>query len=62
MFSSVAYGWTFYYLLALVASAREMTRHRIAAARVIAAATVTPTPRGTTRSPRWSRRAASGLA
>src|SRR5262245_54825358 len=60
MFSSVAYGWTFYYLLALVASAREMTRHRIAAARVIAAASVTPTD--ATRSPRWSRRAASGLA
>jgi O-antigen ligase len=33
MFASVAYSWTFYYLLALIVSARELTRNRLAAAR-----------------------------
>ena len=28
MFASVAYNWTFYYLLALIVAAREMTRDR----------------------------------
>src|SRR5262245_48719923 len=59
MFASVAYGWTFYYLLALVASARELTRHRLAAARVIAQSTASSVA---TPSPRWRRRVASGLA
>jgi O-antigen ligase len=59
MFSSVAYSWTFYYLLALVASARELTRHRLAAARVLAEATVTPSA---VPPARWPRRVAPGLA
>ena len=32
MFASVAYSWTFYYLLALIVAARELTRDRLAAA------------------------------
>jgi O-antigen ligase len=32
MFGAVAYSWTFYYLLALIISARELTRHRLAVA------------------------------
>jgi O-antigen ligase len=34
MFASVAYSWTFYYLLALIITARELTRHRLAIAQV----------------------------
>src|SRR5262249_39408139 len=37
LFASVAYLWTFYYLLALIVAAREMTRDRLAAARGIEA-------------------------
>jgi probable O-glycosylation ligase (exosortase A-associated) len=33
MFASVAYNWTFYYLLALIVAARELTRDRLAVAR-----------------------------
>jgi hypothetical protein len=29
MFASVAYSWTFYYLLALTVAARELTRDRL---------------------------------
>ncbi len=36
-FAPVAYNWTFYYLLALIAAARELTRVRIAAGRAIEA-------------------------
>jgi O-antigen ligase len=35
MFASVAYSWTFYYLLALIVAARELTRDRLAAARAV---------------------------
>ena len=35
MFASVAYGWTFYYLLALIVAARELTSDRLAAARAL---------------------------
>ena len=35
MFASVAFGWTFYYMLALVVAAREMTRDRLTAARAL---------------------------
>jgi O-antigen ligase len=35
LFASVAYSWTFYYLLALIVAARELARTRLAAARVI---------------------------
>ena len=33
LFASVAYNWTFYYLLALIIAARELTRVRLTAAR-----------------------------
>ena len=32
LFASVAYNWTFYYLLALIVAGRELTRHRLRAA------------------------------
>ena len=35
LFASVAYNWTFYYLLALIVAGRELTRDRVAAARVM---------------------------
>jgi O-antigen ligase len=34
MFASVAYNWTFYYVLALIVAGRELTRDRLAAGRV----------------------------
>ena len=37
MFASVAYSWTFYYLLALIVAARELARVRLSAARAIEA-------------------------
>jgi O-antigen ligase len=40
LFASVAFSWTFYYLLALVVSARELTRTRLVAARVLDAGRV----------------------
>jgi len=36
-FASVAYNWTFYYLLALIVAGRELTRDRLAAGRAIEA-------------------------
>ena len=38
MFASVAYNWMFYYLLALVVAARELTRDRVSAASAVQAA------------------------
>jgi O-antigen ligase len=35
LFASVAYNWTFYYLLALIAASREMVMARLRAARVL---------------------------
>jgi O-antigen ligase len=35
LFASVAFSWTFYYLLALIVAARELARTRLAAARVM---------------------------
>ena len=35
LFASVAYNWTFYYLLALIVAPRELTRHRLAAGRAL---------------------------
>jgi hypothetical protein len=35
LFASVAYNWTFYYLLALIAAGRELTRDRLAASRAM---------------------------
>jgi O-antigen ligase len=40
MFASVAYNWTFYYVLALVVASRELTRHRLSRVLAAAAATV----------------------
>ena len=40
LFASVAYSWTFYYLLALIAATRELARARLAAARTLEAAGV----------------------
>jgi hypothetical protein len=37
VFASVAYNWTFYYVLALIVASRELTRDRLAAGRVIEA-------------------------
>jgi O-antigen ligase len=37
MFASVAYSWTFYYLLALIVATRELARLRLSAARAIEA-------------------------
>src|SRR5262249_4519346 len=36
LFASVAYSWTFYYLLALIVAARELAKARLTAARAIA--------------------------
>jgi hypothetical protein len=35
LFASVAFSWTFYYLLALIVAARELARTRLAAARLM---------------------------
>jgi putative inorganic carbon (HCO3(-)) transporter len=35
LFSSVAYNWTFYYVLALIVAARELTRDRLVAAHAL---------------------------
>jgi O-antigen ligase len=35
LFASVAYNWTFYYLLALIVAGRELTRDRLVASRAI---------------------------
>jgi hypothetical protein len=37
LFASVAYNWTFYYLLALIVAGRELTRDRLVASRAIQA-------------------------
>jgi O-antigen ligase len=38
MFASVAYSWTFYYLLGLIVAARELVAARLAAARAVSVA------------------------
>lgn len=40
LFASVAYNWTFYYLLALIVATRELARVRLAAARTLNAGSV----------------------
>jgi O-antigen ligase len=35
LFASVAYNWTFYYLLALIAAGRELTHHRLSVSRAM---------------------------
>jgi O-antigen ligase len=45
LFASVAYNWTFYYLLALIVAARELARARLVAARaIVRTAAVEPIP------------------
>jgi O-antigen ligase len=55
MFASVAYNWTFYYVLALIAAARELTRDRRAAGCALETAAVLTTrgPARTGRSVAW---------
>jgi O-antigen ligase len=59
LFASVAYSWTFYYLLALIVAARELARSRLAAARELKARR-TDAARGP--SARFSRERAAGAA
>jgi len=40
MFASVAYSWTFYYLLALIVASRDIVAARLAAARAVQAGAV----------------------
>jgi O-antigen ligase len=59
LFASVAYGWTFYYVLALIVAARELAHHRLATARALAS------PRAKTISvpaARFPRRTVAGMA
>ena len=42
MFASVAYNWTFYYLLALIVAAHELARDRLAAAKAVEAQMYAP--------------------
>ena len=37
LFASVAYNWTFYYVLALAVSGRELIQHRLTTARSLVA-------------------------
>jgi len=59
MFASVAFGWTFYYLLALVVAAREMTRDRLTAARALRVPGTKPMSVPVSK---FSRRMARGVA
>src|SRR4029077_4347861 len=59
MFGSIAYNWTFYYILALIIAAREMTRDRLVAARVLAMPSRKPM---SVPAPKFSRRMAPGVS
>ncbi|MGE0448703.1 MAG: O-antigen ligase family protein [Vicinamibacterales bacterium] len=54
LFASVAYNWTFYYLLALIVAAREMTRARMRAGRALIADSGKPVSVPTTGTPRYA--------
>lgn len=56
MFASVAYSWTFYYLLALIVAARELAHDRLAAAGAVQEAKTISVPTA-----RFSRRMAPGV-
>jgi O-antigen ligase len=58
LFASVAYNWTFYYLLALIVSTRELARARLAAAKAL----VRPAKAGLDRRHARFGRAAVGVA
>jgi O-antigen ligase len=62
LFASVAYNWTFYYLLALIVAGRELTRDRLVASRAIQAGRErpSPAPAGGADARRLSRRLAPG--
>jgi hypothetical protein len=59
MFASVAFSWTFYYLLALVVAARELSRDRLTAARALR---LTGTKPMSVPVAKFSRRMARGVA
>jgi hypothetical protein len=59
MFGSIAYNWTFYYVLALIIAAREMTRDRLTAAHVLAMPSKKPM---SVPSAKFSRTMAPGVA
>jgi len=59
MFSSVAYNWTFYYVLALIVAARELTRDRLLAAHALRAPAKKPM---SVPAAKFSRRMAPGAA
>jgi len=58
LFASVAYNWTFYYLLALIVATRELARVRLAAAKAL----VRPAQTGAARRHSPFGRAAAGVA
>jgi O-antigen ligase len=59
IFASVAYSWTFYYLLALIVAARELTRDRLLAAHALRA----PSKKATSvPAAKFSRRLVPGVA
>jgi len=58
LFASVAYSWTFYYLLALIIAARELAQARLTAARALARTANMPS----VPTPLLSPRAANGMA
>jgi O-antigen ligase len=59
LFASVAYNWTFYYVLALIVAARELVRDRLIAAQALRNAAKKPV---SVPSRKLSRRVASGVA
>jgi O-antigen ligase len=58
LFASVAYNWTFYYLLALIVATRELARVRLAAAKSLAR----PVSGGSVPSGAFARQPAAGVA
>jgi putative inorganic carbon (HCO3(-)) transporter len=59
LFSSIAYNWTFYYVLALIVAARELTRDRLLAANALRAPAKKPV---SVPAAKFSRRVAPGVA
>jgi O-antigen ligase len=59
LFASVAYNWTFYYVLALIIAGRELTRDRLLAAQVLRAPAKKPM---SVPAAKFSRRVAPGVA
>jgi O-antigen ligase len=59
MFASVAYNWTFYYLLALIVAGRELTRDRLAAGRAVQPSAAASVPSARTPDHSYSKAARS---